>query len=147
MSRWIATAVATGILCVQTQVGDAADTILPQPDHVVMVIMENHSFDQIIDPWRAPFIYDVAMNGALFVNAFAVAHPSQPNYVALFSGSTQGVRDNDDHSFDAPNLAAALDAVHKSFVGYIETGSPRAHNPWESFNNARPAERNLTELP
>jgi phosphatidylinositol-3-phosphatase len=57
------------------------------------------------------------------------------------------VRDNDDHSFDAPNLATALRAVNKSFVGYVEIGSPREHNPWESFNNARQAEANLTELP
>jgi phosphatidylinositol-3-phosphatase len=145
--RWIATAVVASLLYVQTQVGDAADMILPRPDHVVMVIMENHSFDQIIDVGRAPFIYSLAANGALFVNAFAVTHPSQPNYFALFSGSTQGVRDNDDHNFDAPNLAAALDAVNKSFVGYVETGSPREHNPWESFNNARQAEENLMELP
>ena len=147
MSRWIGTAVATSILCVQAHVGHTAEMILPHPDHVVMVIMENHSFDQIIDPSRAPFIYELATNGALFVNAFAVAHPSQPNYFALFSGSTQGVRDSAIHSFDVPNLATVLDAAHKSFVGYVENGSPREHNPWESFNNARKVERNLSELP
>jgi hypothetical protein len=65
---------------------------LPQPDHVVVVVFENHSFDEIVDPNRASFIYRLATGGALFVNAFAVTHPSQPNYFALFSGSTQGVR-------------------------------------------------------
>jgi phosphatidylinositol-3-phosphatase len=147
MSRWIAAALAAGILWVQTQAAGATDKNLPQPDHVVLVILENHSFDQIIDPSRAPFIHSLAAEGALFVNAFAISHPSQPNYFALFSGSTQGVRDSDYHKFDAPNLAIALSDVNKSFVGYIETGSPREHNPWESFNNARQAERNLTELP
>ncbi|MFY9839308.1 MAG: alkaline phosphatase family protein [Xanthobacteraceae bacterium] len=147
MLRWIAAAVAGGILWVQTQAADAADKNLPQPDHVVMVILENHSFDQIMDPSRAPFIHSLAADGALFVNAFAISHPSQPNYFALFSGSTQGVRDSDYHKFDAPNLATALSEVDKSFVGYIETGSPREHNPWESFNDADQAERNLTELP
>jgi acid phosphatase len=146
--RWIATAIVAGILWVETQAGGAADKKLPQPAHVVVVIFENHTFDQIIDPERAPFIYDLATRGALFVNSFAVAHPSQPNYFALFSGSTQAVRDNDhDHSFDAPSLASALNAAQKSFVGYIETGSPREHNPWESFNNVSGVERNLTELP
>ena len=98
---------------------------LPRPDHIVVVIFENHSFEQIISSGRAPFIDSLAANGALFVNAFAVAHPSQPNYFALFSGSTQGVHDNNKHSFAAPNLATALDAANKSFVGYVETGSPR----------------------
>ena len=84
--RWVAAALAAGILISQTQAAGAADKSLPQPDHVVVVILENHSFDQIIDPGRAPFIYSLAANSALFVNAFAVAHPSQPNYFALFSG-------------------------------------------------------------
>jgi phosphatidylinositol-3-phosphatase len=145
--RWIATALAAGLLWLQTQADGAADNRLPQPDHVVVVIFENHSFAQIIDAGRAPFISSLAANGALFVNAFAVAHPSQPNYFALFSGSTQGVRDNADHSFDAPNLAAALAAANKSFVGYVETGSPRQHDPWQSFNNAQNVERKLSELP
>lgn len=147
MWRWIATAVVTGVLWVQTQVGHAAETILPQPDHVVIVIMENHSFNQIMDPARAALIYNWGVRGAVFVHAFAVDHPSQPNYFALFSGSTQGVRDNANHSFDAPNLATALEAANKSFIGYVETGSPREHNPWESFTNARKVERNLSELP
>jgi phosphatidylinositol-3-phosphatase len=145
--RWIAAAVAAGLLWVQTQAGEAASKSLPQPDHVVMVIFENHSLGQIIDSSRAPFIYSLAANGALFVNAFAISHPSQPNYFALFSGSTQGVRANEDHTFDAPNLATALDDANKSFIGYVERGSPREHNPWESFNNAQKAERTLTELP
>lgn len=146
VDRGVAKVVAAGILWVQTQSSGAVDNSLPKQDHVVLVILENHSFDETIDPRRAPFIYSLAANGALFVNSFAVAHPSQPNYFALFSGSTQGVRDNNDHSFDAPNLAAALNVSGKSFVGYAETGSPRKHNPWESFKNARDAERNLTKL-
>jgi phosphatidylinositol-3-phosphatase len=146
--RWIATAVAAAILSLQSQAGGAVDnTSLPRPDHVVVVIFENHSFEQIISSGRAPFIDSLAANGALFVNAFAIAHPSQPNYFALFSGSTQSVHDNNKHSFAAPNLATALDAANRSFVGYVETGSPREHNPWESFNNARKVERNFSELP
>ncbi len=145
--RWIAAALTAAALWFHVQAAGAAQKDLPRPDHVVVVILENHSFDQIVDPSRAPFICSLAADGALFVNAFAVSHPSQPNYFALFSGSTQGVRDNGDYSFDAPNLAGALDAAHKSFVGYVETGSPHKHNPWESFRNASETERNLSEFP
>jgi hypothetical protein len=145
--HWISAALAAAMLSFPVQAAHSADNNLPQLDHVVVVIFENHSFDQIVDPNRAPFIYGLATGGALFVNAYAVSHPSQPNYFALFSGSTQGVRDNEDHTFDAPTLAGALDAARKSFVGYVETGSPRNHNPWESFVNARTTERNLSEFP
>lgn len=122
LHRWIATAVAVNCIWPQNQTAGAADQKLPHPDHVVVVVFENHSFNQIIYPERAPFIWSLAAKGALFVNAFAVAHPSQPNYFALFSGSTQDVRDNAVHSFDVPNLATALDAAPKSFGGYVETG-------------------------
>ncbi len=93
-----------------------------------MVVFENHAFDEIVDPNRASFIYRLATGGALFVNAVAVTHPSQPNYFALFSGSTQGVRDNGDYTFDAPNLADALKAARK-IVGYVETGWNRSLAP------------------
>jgi phosphatidylinositol-3-phosphatase len=95
----------------------------------------------------APFIHHLATDGTLFVNAFAVSHPSQPNYFALFSGSTQGISDNEDHTFDEPTLSSALNGAGKSFVGYVETGSPRKHNPWGSFVNARATERNFSEFP
>src|SRR5690349_18729530 len=143
----LAIAFVVGCVSIQIQTAGAGDQPLPQPDHVVVVVFENHSFGQIIDTGRAPFVDSLAGNGALFVNAFAVAHPSQPNYFALFSGSTQGVRDNDAHSFLAPNLATALEAANKSFVGYVETGSPPEHSPWKSFTSVQNVERNLSELP
>jgi hypothetical protein len=144
---WITAALSAALMSLPVQAAGVGDQNLPRPDHVVVVVLENHSFSQIVDPNRAPFIYRLATGGALFVNAFAVSHPSQPNYFALFSGSTQGVRDNKDHMFDAPTLADALDAAGKSFVGYVEAGSPRSHNPWESFTKARAMERNLSEFP
>jgi acid phosphatase len=127
--------------------GYLAQSKLPRPDHVVLVVLENHSFDEIIDPKNAPFISGLATDGALFVNSFAVSHPSEPNYFALFSGSTQGVHDNGNYTFDRPTLAGALRMAGKSFVGYVETDSPREHNPWESFPPVRDTEHNLAEFP
>ncbi|MGB7755497.1 MAG: hypothetical protein WBL23_05495, partial [Salinisphaera sp.] len=41
-----------------------------------------------------------AADGALFQRAYGVTHPSEPNYLALFSGSLQGVRsDSCPHHF------------------------------------------------
>jgi phosphatidylinositol-3-phosphatase len=145
--RWIEAVLAAAMLWLHVQPARAAEKNPPQPDHVVVAILENHSFSQIIKRSRAPYISSLAVNGALFVNAFGVSHPSAPNYFALFSGSTQGVSDNHDHTFNTPNLAEALQAAGKSFCGYVETGSPRRHNPWESFTAARNTERNLRDFP
>jgi len=138
---------AATILLLPTHVAFASEKILPQPDHIVVVIFENHSFNQIMDSTDASFFQKLARGGALFINSFAVTHPSQPNYFALFTGSTQGVHDDDDHRLNAPTLADALAAARKRFIGYIETGSPRKHNPWESFTNLRATEQNLSEFP
>jgi phosphatidylinositol-3-phosphatase len=138
---------AAAMLWFPVQAAHSADNNLPQLDHIVLVVFENHSFDQIVDPNRAPFIYHLASGGALFVQAFAVSHPSQPNYFALFSGSTQNVLDNEDYTFDAPNVASSVVAAGKSFVGYVEAGSPRKHNPWESFVDARAMEQDFSKFP
>ncbi|MGH6994203.1 MAG: alkaline phosphatase family protein [Stellaceae bacterium] len=144
---WFVAAVAAAAFWLPAPIA-RADDALPAPDHVVVVMMENHAFGEIIDPQRAPFIAGLAAKGASFVNAFAVAHPSEPNYFALFSGSTQDIHSDGAFSFaHAPTLASALEAVKKSFIGYIEAGSPRKHNPWESFASARGVERPLTDFP
>jgi phosphatidylinositol-3-phosphatase len=118
-----------------------------RPDHVVVVIMENHSFSGIIDGKEAVFIRDLAARGATFTNSFAVGRPSQPNYFALFSGSTQSVSDNAVYRFDAPTLAGALAKAGMSFAGYVEKGSPRRHNPWESFADSQTVERDFAGFP
>ena len=121
---------------------------VPEPAHTVVVVMENHSSAEIIGNPAAPFINSLARRGALFTRSYAITHPSQPNYLALFSGSTQGVTDDGcPYRFTAPNLAADLIKAGKSFAGYSEDlpgpGSPacsageyaRKHVPWTDFTN------------
>ncbi|RPH78538.1 MAG: acid phosphatase, partial [Nitrospiraceae bacterium] len=55
---------------------------LPRPDHIVIVIEENHSYSQIIDSPDAPYINKLAAQGAVFTQSFGVTYPSQPNYLA-----------------------------------------------------------------
>ncbi|PKR86226.1 alkaline phosphatase family protein [Heyndrickxia camelliae] len=64
---------------------------LPKPKHIIIVVVENHSYNQIIGNKDAPYINQLADHGVLFTNSHGIAHPSQPNYLALFSGDTQGV--------------------------------------------------------
>jgi hypothetical protein len=121
---------------------------LPKYDHIVVVIMENHSFDQIFKAGSgAVYLGKLAKGGAVFTQSFGVTHPSQPNYLALFSGSAQGICDDRKHDFAAPNLATQLAANGKTFAGYVEAGSPRKHNPWESFTNAKGFGKPLANFP
>jgi phosphatidylinositol-3-phosphatase len=121
---------------------------LPRPAHVVVVMEENHAYSQIIGSPEAPYINTLASEGASFTQSYAITHPSQPNYLALFSGSTQGMTsDSCPHEFSAANLGSELIASGKSFTGFSEglpaAGSEvctsgeyaRKHSPWTDFSN------------
>ena len=80
-------------------------------DHVVWIVMENHSFDQIIGSSDAPYINQLAAEHGLAAEFYAEAHPSLPNYVAMTSGSTQGITDDDgpaSHPLDVPSIFSLL---------------------------------------
>jgi phosphatidylinositol-3-phosphatase len=67
---------------------------LPRPDHVVVVVFENEDATDIVGSERAPHLSSLAADGAQFTDAHGETHPSQPTYLALFSGSTHGVVDD-----------------------------------------------------
>ena len=95
---------------------------LPRPDHIVIVIEENKAFQQIIDSPSAPYINSLVQRGLLFTESYGITHPSQPNYLALFSGSTHNIT-NDSCLLElkGDNLASNLFAHHFSFVSYSES--------------------------
>jgi PKD repeat protein len=110
------------------------------------VVEENRSESHIIGNPDAPYITALANQNANFTQSFAETHPSQPNYLALFSGSTQGVTDDScPQSFSTDNLASQLLAAGRTFAGYSEslpsvgyTGCAsgkyaRKHNPWVNW--------------
>src|SRR5690348_2936324 len=55
-------------------------------DHVVWIVMENHSFGDIIGSSDAPYINQLATQHGLATNFYAESHPSLPNYIAMTSG-------------------------------------------------------------
>ncbi len=126
---------------------------IPQPAHVVIVVEENRSEGHIIGSKSTPFINALAADGANMAQSFAEAHPSEPNYLALFAGSTFGVTKDSCpvNGGNAPNLASELLAAGYTFVGYAEglpaVGSTvcsagkyaRKHVPWANFTNVPPA--------
>ncbi len=124
---------------------------LPRPDHVVLVIEENRSYSQVMDKLKSDsYIHALSKRGTLFTRSYAITHPSQPNYLALFSGSTQGSRDNDcPMRYAGDNLASALINKGLSFSSYSESlpvagdtvcasgGYQRKHNPAVNWQGTR----------
>lgn len=129
---------------------------LPTPDHVVVLVLENHGYSDVIGTSAAPYLTSLAAQGANLTRAYATTHPSQPNYLALFAGSTLGVTDDScPHTFAGANLGSALIHAGRTFAGYSD-GMPhdgytgcsagayaRKHNPWVNFSNVPPS-ANLT---
>jgi phosphatidylinositol-3-phosphatase len=91
------------------------------PDHLIVVIEENHSLDQIIGSPAAPFINQLAARGALLTGYHAVTHPSLPNYVAILGGGTGRIRsDCRDCTIAGPTLVDQLEARGISWGAYLE---------------------------
>jgi len=79
--------------------------------HVVWVVMENHAYDSVIGSSQAPYENQLAKRCALATNFRAETHPSLPNYLAMTSGSTHGVSDDDppsSHPINAPSIFSQL---------------------------------------
>src|SRR5581483_5469816 len=93
----------------------------------------------------APYLNQLAGSGLSFLNSRPLVLNSIVNYLDLFSGSNQGVTDDTDARFAAPNLGSELQAAGRRFVGYAESlpadgfsgaSAPdyvRIHNPWTYF--------------
>ena len=99
----------TSTSSVQTAVVVAASS--GKISRVVWVVMENHGYGSLIGSSQAPYINQLANTYGLATNYFAVSHPSLPNYIALTSGSTQGISDNNDpsgHPLNVPSIFSQL---------------------------------------
>ena len=114
----------------------AAVALPPAPKHIVIVIEENRDRDDIVNDKRLPVMHAIIAAGTLFTDSHGVAHPSLPNYFALFTGKTNADGDHcSDKPIDSagdlpvnsglaarmPTLGSELIAAHRTFVGYAES--------------------------
>jgi phosphatidylinositol-3-phosphatase len=95
---------------------------VPRFRRVAVLILENHGYSQIIGSPQAPYLNRIANHGALATDYYAVGHPSLPNYLALTTGSTQGIT-SDCNSCEntAPSLPGQLEAAHISWKAYFQS--------------------------
>jgi acid phosphatase len=127
---------------------------VPHHDHVIVVIMENHSYDEVR---VLPYTASLLTQGATLANSYAVTHPSQPNYIALWAGDPLGVTTDACPAPGTPlmaeNFGHACETAGLGWRAYCENlaivGSPscsyngsassglyvRKHAPWTNFGN------------
>jgi phosphatidylinositol-3-phosphatase len=112
--------------------------------HVWIVVMENRSYAKVIGDEDAPFLNGLAADFGVATDYSGVAHPSEPNYLALVSGSTQGVHDDGVHDIGARTVFDELEQAGRTWAVYAEnvpdgcyTGATAHNGPDGSGTYAR----------
>lgn len=127
---------------------------VPAFSHIYLIVMENKEYETIVGNARAPYLNSLIAQYGLATNYTAITHPSEPNYFALFSGSTQGATADGVYNLDGKNLADQLEAHGKTWKIFAENVPPncftgvvgqdgidgsgvyaRKHNPAISFTD------------
>jgi phosphatidylinositol-3-phosphatase len=122
----------------------ASRTPLPTFDHVLVVVLENKNQSSVLGDDEAPNFNRFATRYAVLSNYGGVAHPSLPNYLALVSGSTHGIRtDCTTCLVSGRNLADTLEQAHLTWKVYAE-GLPRAG--WTGGFSGRYAKKHVPFL-
>lgn len=117
-------------------------------DHVVWVVMENRAYSSIIGSRRAPYINQLARQCGSASQFFAETHPSLPNYLAMTSGSPQGIADDDpppSHPLSVPSIFSQLPGDWRSLQESMPSNCLRIdsglyavrHNPAAYYTNIR----------
>ncbi len=103
--------------------GASAPPAMPRYDHIVVIVDENKDLAAVVGRPYAPTLTRLAHAYGYASHYDAVAHPSEPNYVALVGGDTFGIHDDGGlprNSVDAPSLASQLSAARFSWKGYYQ---------------------------
>lgn len=136
---------------------------LPKPKHLIVIMLENRDYTDIVGSSQAPYINSLLADTsvAVFTQAYGSVSGSQPNYLILFSGASQGISGDSITAvqFTDCNLGASLIANSYSFAGYSEdlpsvgylgktyANYARKHNSWSDWQgtgtNQIPATTNL----
>jgi hypothetical protein len=126
---------------------------------VIVILMENTEYSEVLGNSAAPYINGLARRYGLATQSFAITHPSLPNYLALTSGSTQGVSsDCTDCHTAATNIVDQLEAARISWKAYLEGvpsacfkgagagGYAKKHNPFIYYNDIAGSSRRCNRL-
>ena len=145
MSRWVTSSGLAMLLLLLAAEGCVAardqparsqvsgpHTVRRQPDarlrhniqHVVWILMENKDYSSVVGPGSAPYINGLARRYGLATNYSGISHPSLPNYIALTSGSDQGISDDSDPSSHRLNVPSIFSQLPGGASRSLEQGMP-----------------------
>lgn len=114
----------------------------PKFDKVITIVFENTNPSAVL---KTSFFRKMAESGALFTNFYAQTRPSQPNYLAMISGSHWNHFSNESIDLPHPTIVDLLEAKGRTwasyaedypggcFLGKNEKTYVRKHNPFMSF--------------
>lgn len=118
--------------------GVGAEAGAPRFDHIYLIILENHDFDEALHSGASPFFEGLARAQGLATRYYGVTHPSLPNYLAMIGGDDFGVKDDGAscfasdlaprqscHAIAGESLVDQLEAAGLSFALYAQ-GLPAA---------------------
>ncbi|HKW75424.1 MAG TPA: alkaline phosphatase family protein [Terriglobales bacterium] len=127
-------------------------TVSPPPSvasHVFLVVLENHSFNQVIGSPSMPYLNSLASQNSLATNYFGNAHPSIGNYFMLTTGVIESTDDAFTGTVTDDNLVRALSAAGKTWKAYFQSIPSqgylgpdvfpylRHHNPFSYFSDVQ----------
>ena len=114
---------------------------------VIVVVMENKEAGDVLRSRSARYLRRLARRGGVATRSFGVAHPSLPNYIALTSGSTQGITSNCTSCLiSATSIVDQLEAKGLRWRAYMEDlprpcwdgaesgGYAKKHNPFMYYD-------------
>ena len=141
---------STSPTAVATPVSPAA--AIPDFSHIYVIVLENEERESIIGNPAAPYLNQLARTWGLATNYTAIGHPSEPNYIALVAGSTDGVTNDANYDLRGASLfdqveasgriwqVAAQNYPGQCYLRATASGGPdgpgtyvRKHNPAISF--------------
>jgi acid phosphatase len=87
--------------------------------HVVIVLEENHNYDQV-DSTSMPYLMSLVPKGGLATQYYANTHPSIGNYLMVTTGQIVTNSDSYSQTITVDNIVRSLLAKGKTWKGYAE---------------------------
>jgi len=88
-----------------------------KPSHAFVIVMENSSYESAM---AQPYLSSLASQYGVATDYHPISSPSLPNYLAMTSGSTWGIRDDNYHQLPATGLGNELTNAGVSWKAYME---------------------------
>jgi acid phosphatase len=96
-------------------------TAIPAADHVFVIVLENHAFNQVIGSPFMPYLNSLASAHSLATNYFANTHPSIGNYFMLTTGNIETNNDAFTGTVSSDSIPRAFAAAGKTWKAYMES--------------------------